>query len=155
MRRLWWITFVLVVTFAILASRARASVVVTPTTDPNVPTMQGHPIAANVQTDIAAVVDLSTNYSTTLTTTDGSRCPLTQIKRGVQRYRCNLPAGGSVFYSTFALAATTYITATSNGAIRSVAFLTVPSPVVYPDQPFTCSYKGWGFYVPPPGCPAL
>lgn len=139
--------------FGAIVSPAGAAVTVTPTTDPSVPTMQGHPVAANVQTDTAAVVDLSTNYSTTLTTTDGSKCPLTAIRRGTSRWRCTLPAGGSVFYSTFALAATTYISAFSGSQIASVAFLTIPSPGVYVDVPFTCAWKGWGYYVPPPGCP--
>ena len=149
-------TLLVVAAFVVPAS-AGAAIVATPMSDPAVAVSQGSPLATLfTNTDGAQVVEFNSNYNTKLTVSDGSVCPLVQIKRGTQRYRCNVPAGGSVFYSTFALASTTYTYAVVGGSIAaSVGYLTTPTPFVQTVYMITCNWKGWGFYVAPPGCPVV
>ena len=141
----------------VLPGAATAAVTATPMSDPLVAVSQGSPLATLFTSTDAQTIDLNTNSHAKITVSNGTACPLTTIRRGTSRYRCTLPAGGSAFYSTTAASVTTYTTAysTTGTVLANVSYLTTPKPFVPTVYTITCAYKGWGYYVPPPGCPPL
>ena len=143
-----------------LAGPAQAAVRTTPMSDPSVAVSAGSPLAT-LFTNLDAgpqVVRLNANQNWVATVTDGSRCPLVSIRRGTSRLSCTLPTGGAVFYSGRTVGGSfTYTTAYSvaGAVLGTVSYLTTTAPFVPTVYAITCAYKGWGFYVPPPGCPPI
>ena len=143
-----------------LAAPAHAAVGTTPMSDPSVAVSAGSSLATlftNLDAG-AQVVRLNLNQGWVATVTDGSRCPLVSIRRGTSRLSCTLPAGGAVFYSGRTVGGSvTYTTAysTAGAVLGSISYRTTAAPFIPTVYTITCAYKGWGYYVPPPGCPPL
>jgi hypothetical protein len=143
-----------------LAAPAGAAVQTVPMSDPNVAVSSGSSLAT-LFTNLdpgPQTVRLNTNQNWVATVTDGSACPLVSIRRGTSRLSCSVPAGGSVFYSGRTVGGSvTYTTAFSlaGAVLGNVSYLTTPAPFIPTVYTITCAYKGWGYYLPPPGCPPI
>ncbi len=157
--RLAVLTAVLALT---LAGTATAAVRTVPMSDPHVAVSAGATLTtAFVNLDPGAqVVALNWNQNWTASVSDGSSCPSFNPRRGVVKLRCTLPAGGAVVYSGRTVGGThTYTTASTATSptviLGSVDYLTTSAPFVPTVYTITCDWKGWGYYVAPPGCPAV
>ena len=154
---------VLTAAFALmLAGTATAAVQTVPMSDPHVAVSAGSTLTtAFVNLDPGAqVVALNWNQNWTASVSDGSPCPSFSPRRGVTKLRCTLPVGGAVVYSGRTVGGTvTYTTASTPTSpsviLGSVAYLTTTAPFVPTVFTITCAWKGWGYYVAPPGCPAV
>ena len=145
-----------------LGGTATAAVRTIPMSDPHVAVSAGSTLTtAFVNLDAGAqVVALNWNQNWTASVSNGSPCPSFSPRRGVVKLRCTLPARGAVVYSGRTVGGThTYTTASTptspSTILGSVDYLTTSAPFVPTVYTITCDWKGWGYYVAPPGCPAV